>query len=59
MCECKNKKSHQSNDMMMHLLKKRFLEKYLYWFTHGEPYVPYETILERIVGITSSSSNIH
>ena len=57
--KCKNKKSHQSNDMMMHLLKKRFLEKYLYWFTHGEPYVPYETILERIVGITSSSSNIH
>jgi len=31
----------------------------LYWFTHGEPYTPYEIILEMFVGITSSSSNIH
>ena len=43
----------------MHLLKKRFIEKYLYWFTHKEPYVPYGTMLEMIVGSTSSSNNIH
>jgi len=44
---------------MMCLLKIRYVEKYLRWFAHGEPYVPYKTILERIVSSTSSSSNIH
>ena len=44
---------------MMHLLKKRFVEKYLYLFAYGEPYVPYETMLERIFGSTSTFRNIH
>jgi hypothetical protein len=39
--------------------KKRFVEKYLCWFAHREPCVRYETILERVVGSTSTSSNIH
>jgi hypothetical protein len=39
--------------------KNGFVEKYLYWFTHNEPYVPYKTMLEKIVGSTSSSSNIY
>jgi len=29
----------------MHLLKKGFIEKYLFWYAHGEPYVPHETML--------------
>jgi hypothetical protein len=45
--------------MMMCLLKIKYVEMYLRWFAHGEPYVPYNTILERIVSSTSSSSNIH
>jgi hypothetical protein len=43
----------------MHLLQKRFKEKYLCWFTHGEPYVPYEAMIKSIVGSTSSSNNMH
>jgi len=35
------------------------MEKYLCWFAHGEPYVPYETMVERIVGSTFSSRNVH
>jgi hypothetical protein len=35
------------------------MEKYLYWFAHGEPYVTYETMIERMIGSTFSSSNVH
>jgi hypothetical protein len=35
------------------------MERYLCWFAHGEPYVPHETIVERMVESTSSSSNVH
>jgi hypothetical protein len=35
------------------------MEKYLCWFAHGEPYVPYETMIERMVGPTSNFSNVH
>jgi hypothetical protein len=35
------------------------MEKYLCWHTHGEPFVPHDTIVERMVGSTSSSSNVH
>jgi hypothetical protein len=31
----------------------------LCWFTHGEPYVPYETMIKSMVGSTSSSNNVH
>jgi len=31
----------------------------LYWFAHGEPYVTYETMIERMIGSTFSSSNAH
>jgi len=44
---------------MMHLLKEGFVNKYLCWFAHEKPYIYYETMLERIVGSTSSSNNIH
>jgi hypothetical protein len=34
------------------------MEKYLYWYTYGEPYVPHDTMIERMIGSTSSSSNL-
>ena len=43
----------------MHLLQKEFMEKYLCWYAHGEPYVPYDTMVERMVRSTSSASNVH
>jgi hypothetical protein len=43
----------------MHLLQKGFVKRYLCWFTHKESYVPHETIIERMIGSTSSSSNMH
>jgi len=43
----------------MHLLQKEFMEKYLCWFAHKEPNIPYEAMVERIVSSTSSYSNVH
>jgi len=31
----------------------------LCWFAHGKPYVPYKTMLERVIKSTSSSNNMH
>jgi len=31
----------------------------LCWFSHREPYAPYETMVERMIELTSSSSNVH
>jgi hypothetical protein len=56
---CKNKTFIDPDVVTMHLLQKEFLEKYLYWYTYKEPYVPYDTIVEKMVGLTSSSSNVH
>ena len=57
--KCKNKKFHHKDVVTMYLLKKEFVEKYLNWFAHGEPYVPYEIMLEMIVSSTSASNNMH
>jgi len=43
----------------MHLLQKEFMEKHLCWYAHGELYVPRDTMVERMVVSTSSSSNVH
>jgi len=29
------------------------------WYAHGEPFVPHETMVERMVGSTSSVNNVH
>ena len=29
------------------------------WYAYGEPYVPHETMIERMIGSTSSASNVH
>ncbi|KAL9334322.1 hypothetical protein Peur_074461 [Populus x canadensis] len=43
----------------MHLLTKGFMEDYLCWYAHGELFVPNESMVERVVGSTSSASNVH
>jgi hypothetical protein len=43
----------------IHFLQNRFIEKYVCWFAYGEPYVPYEIMIEMMVGSTSSCSNMH
>jgi hypothetical protein len=35
------------------------MKKYLCWYAHEEPFVPHETMVERMVGLTSSASNVH
>jgi hypothetical protein len=45
--------------VMMHLLTKGFIEDYLCWYAHGELFVPNESMIERVVGSTSSASNVH
>ena len=43
----------------MHLLHKGFIEKYMCWYAHEEPFVPHETMVERMVESTSSAINMH
>jgi hypothetical protein len=31
----------------------------MYWFAYEEPHVPCETMIENMIGSTSSSSNVH
>ena len=53
-CSCKKYKNKKfwfyDADVTMHLLQKRFMKKYLFWFSHGEAYIPYETTAERMLG---------
>jgi hypothetical protein len=39
--------------------EKKFIGKYLCWFAHRAPYIPYKTMLERIVNLISSSNNTY
>jgi hypothetical protein len=55
----KNKKFLNPDVVTIHLLQKGFMEKYLSWLAHEESYVPYETMVERMIGSTSSSNNLH
>jgi len=43
----------------MHLLTKGFMEDYLCWYAHRELFVLNESMIERVVGSTSSASNVH
>jgi hypothetical protein len=43
----------------MHLLQKGFMKKYLCWYAHEEPYVPHDTMVERMIGSTFNANNIH
>jgi hypothetical protein len=57
--KCKNKKFMHQDVITMHLLTKGFMEDYLCWYAHGELFVPNESMVERVVGSTSSASNMH
>ena len=47
---CKNKNFLDLDVVTMHLLQKGFMKQYLCWYAHVEPYVPYETMVERMTG---------
>jgi hypothetical protein len=55
---CKNLNFQHQDVVTMHLLTKEFMEDYLCWYAHGELFVPNESMAERVVGSTSSTSNI-
>jgi hypothetical protein len=57
--KCKNKKYMHPDVIMMHLLYKGFMEDYLCWYAHRELFVCNESKVERVVGSTSSASNVH
>ena len=38
---------------------KWFMKKYMYWYAHEEPNVPHDTIVERMFGLTFSTSNVY
>jgi hypothetical protein len=35
------------------------MEKYLCWYAYEEPYVPHDTMVERMVGSTFNARNVH
>jgi hypothetical protein len=43
----------------MRLLHKGFMEDYLCWYAYGEVFVRNDSMRERVVGSTSSASNVH
>jgi hypothetical protein len=44
--------------VMMHLLHKGFMEDYLCWYADRELFVRNESMAKRVVGLTSSASNM-
>jgi len=57
--KCQNKKYMPLDVVMMSLLHKRFMENYRCWYAHGEVFVRNKSMRERVVGSTSSASNVH
>jgi hypothetical protein len=57
--KCKNLKFLHQDVVTMHLLTKGFMQDYLCWYAHGELFIPNESMVERVVESTSSSSNMH
>jgi len=35
------------------------MQIFLCWFVHGEPYIPYKIMVEKIAGSISTSNNVH
>jgi hypothetical protein len=57
---CENKRYLDSDVVTMYLLqKKKFMEHYMCRYAHEEPYISHETIVEMMIGSTSSTSNVH
>jgi hypothetical protein len=57
--KCQNKKYLHPDVVMMHPLHKGFMENYRCWYAHGEVFVSKKRMGERVVGSTSSASNMH
>jgi hypothetical protein len=57
--KCQNKKYMYPDVVTMHLLHKGFIENYQCWYAHGEVFVSKKRMEERVVGSTSSASNVH
>ena len=57
--KCKNKKYLHPDVVTIHLLHKGFMEDYLCWYAHRELFVRNKSTIERMVGSTSSASNVH
>ena len=57
--KCKNKKYLHLDIVTMHLLHKGFMKDYLCWYAHKELFVRNKSIVKRMVGSTSSASNVH
>jgi hypothetical protein len=55
----KIKKFLHPDVVTMHLLRKGFMKDYLCWYAHGGIFVCDESMVERMVGSTSSASNVH
>jgi len=57
--KCQNKKYLHPDVVTMHFLHKGFMENYQCWYAHGEVFVSKKRMEERVVGSTSSASNVH
>ena len=55
----KIKKFLHQDVVTMHLLTKGFMEDYLCWYAHEELFVPNKSMVAKVVGSTSSASNVH
>jgi len=56
--KCENKMYLHPDAVMMHLLHKGFVENYLCWYAQGEVFIHNKRMGERVVGSTSSASNV-
>jgi hypothetical protein len=61
-CSCrryKNKNFLHPDVVTMHVLHKEFMKNYLCWYAYKELFVRNESMVERMVGSTSSASNVY
>ena len=55
----KIKKYMHSDVVIMHLLHKEFIKDCLCWYAYRELFVHNESMVERVVGSTSSANNVY
>jgi hypothetical protein len=53
------KKFIDQDVVMMHLLQKGFMEKYMCWYANKEPYVPHDAMIKRMIESTSNANKVH
>jgi hypothetical protein len=46
---CENKKFLDLDIVTIHLLQKRFMERYMCWFAHTKSYVPHEHMVQKMI----------